>query len=76
MAEAAYDRTSEDLGNIVEIGHVNTTIPDQRLSTLFYITGLGLTRDPYLNTSVTNMWSMSARASSTCRPTIRRCCAA
>src|SRR5437868_6889228 len=43
MAEAAYDRTAEDLGNIVEIGHVNTTIPDQRLSTLFYITGLGLT---------------------------------
>ena len=56
MAETSYDRTSEDLGNIVEIGHVNTTIPDQRLSTLFYITGLGLTRDPYLNTSVTNMW--------------------
>ena len=56
MTEQAYDRAAEDLGNIVEIGHVNTTIPDQRLSTLFYITGLGLTRDPYLNTSVTNMW--------------------
>jgi len=31
-------------------------VPDQRLATLFYISGLGLTRDPYLVTGVTNMW--------------------
>ena len=51
-----YDRTTEDLGNVVTLEHVNTRIPDQQLATLFYVTGLGLTRDPYLMTSVTNMW--------------------
>ena len=52
----SYDRGAEDLGNIVALEHVNVTIPDQRLATLFYITGLGLTRDPYLVTGVVNMW--------------------
>ena len=51
-----FDRAAEDLGNIVALEHVNVTIPDQRLSTLFYVTGLGLTRDPYLMTSTNNMW--------------------
>jgi hypothetical protein len=51
-----YDRTVEDLGNVVTLEHVNTRIPDQQLATLFYVAGLGLTRDPYLMTSVTNMW--------------------
>ena len=31
-------------------------MPDQRLATLFYVAGLGLTRDPYLMVSDTNMW--------------------
>ena len=57
-----FDRTVEDLGNIVELGHVNVTVPDQRLATLFYITGLGLTRDPYLMTGLTNMWVNVGRA--------------
>ena len=52
----AYDRTRQDLGNIVLLEHVNVTIPDQRLATIFYVTGLGLTRDPYLMTGVDNMW--------------------
>lgn len=51
-----FDRAAEDLGNIVGLEHVNIRVPDQRLATLFYITGLGLTRDPYLTTGVTNMW--------------------
>jgi hypothetical protein len=51
-----FDRTSEDVGNIVKLEHVNVTIPDQRLATLFYVSGLGLTRDPYLMTGVDNMW--------------------
>ena len=38
-----FDRTTQDVGNIVEFGHVNTRVPDQRLATLFYVTGLGLT---------------------------------
>ena len=51
-----FDRAGEDVGNIVKLEHVNVTMPDQRLATLFYISGLGLTRDPYLNTGVDNMW--------------------
>jgi hypothetical protein len=56
MEERHYDRAAEDIGNIVGLGHVNTAIPRQRLSTLFYVTGLGLTRDPFINTSTDNMW--------------------
>ena len=51
-----YDRAAEDLVNIVGLEHVNLAVPDQRLATLFYITGMGLTRDPYLVTGVENMW--------------------
>lgn len=51
-----FDRTAEDLGNIVELGHVNVTVPDQGLATAFYIMGLGLTRDPYLMAGLENMW--------------------
>jgi hypothetical protein len=56
LAPPVYDRTLDDVGNIVEFGHVNTRIPDQRLATLFYVMGLGLTRDPYLVVGVDNMW--------------------
>jgi hypothetical protein len=52
----SYDRSLEDVGNVVFLEHVNTQIPDQQRATLFYATGLGLTRDPYLMTGVTNMW--------------------
>jgi hypothetical protein len=57
-----FDRTVEDLGNIVELGHVNVTVPDQRLATIFYVSGLGLTRDPYLMTGLDNMWINVGRA--------------
>ncbi len=51
-----FDRAAEDLGNSVHLEHVNVRVPDQRLATLFYVSGLGLTRDPYLMTSDDNMW--------------------
>jgi hypothetical protein len=51
-----FDRTTEDLGNAIHLEHVNVTVPDQRLASLFYVAGLGLTRDPYLMVSDTNMW--------------------
>jgi hypothetical protein len=54
--QQTYDRAAEDLGNAIHLEHVNVTVPDQRLATLFYVTGLGLTRDPYLMVSDTNMW--------------------
>ncbi|MBK19757.1 MAG: hypothetical protein CMM52_13065 [Rhodospirillaceae bacterium] len=51
-----YDRTAEDLGNIVGLEHLNLLVPDQRLAMIFYIGGLGLTRDPYMQTGPGNMW--------------------
>ena len=51
-----YDRAAEDVGNIVALEHVNLKVEDQGLATLFYISGLGLTRDPYMMTSIDNMW--------------------
>ena len=51
-----FNRAAEDLANVVGLEHVNLRAPDQRLATLFYITGLGFTRDPYLVTGVVNMW--------------------
>jgi hypothetical protein len=50
------DYTGEDLGNIVLLEHVNLQISDQAQATLFYIVGLGLTRDPYLTVGLRNMW--------------------
>ena len=56
MAESKHDRTTQDVGNIVALEHVNVKIPDQQLATLFYVVGLGLTRDPYLMVGLDNMW--------------------
>ena len=55
-SKPSYDRAVEDLGNIVNIGHVNFRIPDQGVATAFYMTGLGLTRDPFMMTGTNNMW--------------------
>jgi hypothetical protein len=55
-AEPHFDRSTEDVGNIVELGHVNVGVPDQQLAMVFYVMGLGLTRDPYLRTGVDNAW--------------------
>ena len=60
--EHPYDRTAEDTGNSVALEHVNTTVPDQQLATLFYVTGLGLTRDPYIMTGLENMWMNVGRS--------------
>jgi hypothetical protein len=35
-----FDRAAEDLGNSIHFEHVNVQVPDQRLATLFYVTGL------------------------------------
>lgn len=46
----------EDVGNIVSLEHINVQVPDQSLATLFYIVGMGFTRDPYMNVGINNMW--------------------
>jgi hypothetical protein len=60
--QKTFDRAAEDLGNSVHLEHVNVTIPDQRIAQLFYGTGLGLTRDPYLQVDDTNMWMNVGRS--------------
>src|ERR1700749_4234901 len=62
MQQQHFDRAAEDLGNSVHLEHVNVQVPDQRLAALFYVTGLGLTRDPYLMVSATNMWVNAGRS--------------
>ena len=54
--DQVYDRTAADIDNIIGLEHVNVTIDDQRRATLFYVVGLGFTRDPYLSVSDDNMW--------------------
>lgn len=51
-----FNRATQDVGNIVEFGHVNIRVPDQQQAIIFYIMGLGLTRDPYLRVGVDNAW--------------------
>ena len=53
---ATYDRSSQDMGNVVSLDHLNLTITDQQTATLFYVVGLGFTRDPYLTVGLENMW--------------------
>ena len=58
---AQFDRTQDDVGNIVALEHVNVTVPDQRLATIFYILGMGFTRDPYMQVGDENMWANVGR---------------
>lgn len=51
-----FDRSQEDSGNSVQLEHLNLRQPDQRINTIFYIMGMGFTRDPYLVVGVDNMW--------------------
>lgn len=46
----------EDVGNIISLEHINVQVPDQSLAILFYVVGLGFTRDPYLTVGLNNMW--------------------
>jgi hypothetical protein len=51
-----FDRAAEDVGNIVHLEHFNCVIDDQRLAVLFYVVGLGGTRDPYIFPGMENIW--------------------
>src|SRR3954471_19517180 len=46
----------EDVGNIILMEHVNVQVDDQSKATLFYLVGLGFTRDPHMMVGLTNMW--------------------
>lgn len=47
---------NEDVGNILSLEHVNVKVPDQSKATLFYVVGLGFTRDPHMMVGLNNMW--------------------
>jgi hypothetical protein len=51
-----YDRATQDVGNIVLLEHYNCCIDEQRLAILFYVVGLGATRDPYIFPGMENIW--------------------
>jgi hypothetical protein len=44
-----------DVGGIVHLEHVNFTIADYDLAAVFFMAGLGFTRDPFTRTDETNM---------------------
>ncbi len=46
----------EDVGNIMLLEHVNVQVPDQQTAMLFYLVGLGFTRDPHMMVGLENMW--------------------
>lgn len=41
---------------IESMEHVNVRVPDQGLAALFYVSGMGFTRDPYVDFDDWNMW--------------------
>lgn len=51
-----FDRSTQDVGNIIALEHVNTTVPDPTRAHLFYVSGMGFTRDPYIDFGLRNMW--------------------
>jgi hypothetical protein len=51
-----FDRAEQITGNIVHFEHVNVTVPDPIKATIFWLMGMGFTRDPYLMVGVDNMW--------------------
>ncbi len=61
VVEAPFDRSVQDVGNILMMEHVNVLVPDQRLAQIFYISGLGLTRDPYMMVGQDNMWANAGK---------------
>jgi hypothetical protein len=62
MRGGTYDRSAQDVGNIVFLEHVNLRVPDQVTATSFYISGLGLTRDPYIMIGTDNMWANAGQS--------------
>ena len=56
MTPSSFDRAPESVGNIVLLEHVNVTQTDQRVTAVFWLQGLGFTRDPYMHVSDGNMW--------------------
>ena len=68
VVEATYDRSTQDVGNILLMEHVNVFVPDQQTAINFYISALGLTRDPYMMVGQDNMWANARKGSENPEP--------
>jgi hypothetical protein len=55
LAPATDELTDLDVGNVLLLEHLNIQVADQLEAVLFYLMGLGLTRDPYRTVGVDNM---------------------
>jgi hypothetical protein len=47
---------NREIGSLVHFEHVNFRVPDHYFGTLFFIEGLGFTREPTRRVGVSNMW--------------------
>ena len=56
QSSAGETYVAEDVSNIVLLEHINVQAPDQQLATLFYLVGMGFTRDPHMMVGLENMW--------------------
>ena len=61
VVEATYDRSTQNIGNILLMEHVNVLVPDQQMAINFYISALGLTRDPYMMVGQDNLWANAGK---------------
>ena len=46
----------ENIGNIFRLEHVNLRVPDPLMAMVFYMMGMGFTRDPHFIVGPDNMW--------------------
>ena len=51
-----FDRSVQNIGNILLMEHVNLAVDDQQVAIAFYVGVLGLTRDPYISVGLNNIW--------------------
>ena len=52
MNAPKFDRSADNVGNVLLLEHVNLRVPDPMLAHTFYVSALGLTRDPYVDFGV------------------------
>lgn len=50
-----FGAINPEIGGIIHLDHVNFATPDHDMATIFYMNGLGLTRDPYQRADEQNM---------------------
>lgn len=55
MSDVQSGGTNPEIGGILHLDHINFEAPDHDMATVFFIHGLGLTRDPYRRADEQNM---------------------